>query len=107
MSEWCDGGIHPNTNTWDLEVHEMGMFLILCIRVILKSLQELQESLLGDFTPSSFQISETREPEVTIQLMCYRIKWPPKNIPTNFQLRSLQGIALRVRLHRPRICSLA
>ena len=63
----------------------MGMFLILGIRVILKPLQEFQKNLLGDFTPSSFQISKTREPEVSIQLMCHRIKRSSdQNITTKF-----------------------
>jgi hypothetical protein len=35
-------------------MHEVGMFVLGMIFVLLKSLQELGKSLLGDFTPSSF-----------------------------------------------------
>jgi hypothetical protein len=35
-------------------MHKVGMFVLDIIFVLLKSLQELGKSLLGDFTPSSF-----------------------------------------------------
>jgi len=35
-------------------MHEVGMFVLGMIFVLLKSLQELGKSLLGDLTPSSF-----------------------------------------------------
>lgn len=73
----------------------MGMFLILGTRVILKSLQEFQKNLLRDLTPSSFQISETREPEVRLQLVCHRIKRSSdQNIAAELQLCCSQRIVL-------------
>lgn len=89
------------TNSRYLEVHEVGLFLILGIRIILQSLQEFQKNLLRDLTPSSFQVSESREPEVCIQLMCHRIKWASaQNTAAQLQLRCSKRISLhRVGIH--------
>ena len=49
---------------------------LLTVRVILKALQEFQKNLLGELTPSSLEISEPCQSEMSIKIMSSWIKRP-------------------------------
>lgn len=73
------------------------MLVILCRRVVgLKSLEELTKNLLRDFTPSSFQVGESRQAEGRIEIMRHRIEWSAQRqgirIPLKLKLRHGQGV---------------
>lgn len=87
----------PLTYARNRHVHEVGMLVILCGRVIsLQSLKELPENLLRDLTPSSFQIGETRQAEGCIEIMRHRIERPTQRqgirIPLELELSHSQGV---------------
>ena len=59
-------------------VLEVSLLRLLCrASLIFKSLKKLEQSILGDLTPSSFQVSKAREAEIHIQIMGLGIEWPP------------------------------
>lgn len=78
-------------------MHEVGMFVVLCGRVVgLESLEELAKNLLRDLAPSSFQIGESRQAEGHIEIMRHRVEWPAQRqgirIPLKLELRHGQGV---------------
>lgn len=78
-------------------MHKVGMLVVLCGRVVgLKSLEELTENLLRDFTPSSFQIGESRQTEGRIEIMRHRVERPAQRqsirIPLKLELCHGQGV---------------
>ena len=57
---------------------EVTLLRLLCRAfLILQSLKKLEQSILGDLTPSSFQVGKAREAEIHIQIMGLWIKWSP------------------------------
>lgn len=73
------------------------MLVVLCGRVVgLESLEELTKNLLRDFTPSSFQVGESRQAEGRIEIMRHRVERPAQRqgirIPLKLELRHGQGV---------------
>ena len=62
------------TNPGDGHMHKV--VFLLTVRVILKALQEFQQNLLGDLTPSSLEISEPCQSEMSVEIMSSGIKRP-------------------------------
>ena len=66
---------------------EVGLLRLLRSAFLLvKSLKNFEQNLLGDFTPSSFQVGEARESEVGVQLVSRRIERSPHCHSSTFQL---------------------
>lgn len=65
------------TYAGDGHVHEVGSMVVVVPRpVILQSLEEAREHLLRDLTPSSFQIRESREAEIGVEVVGHRVEGP-------------------------------
>lgn len=61
----------------DGHVHEMGcMVVLVACPIVLQSLQEAHQHLLRDLAPSSFQIRESCEAEISVEVVSDRIEWP-------------------------------
>jgi len=54
----------------------MRLFSLEAASLILKALQEFEQNILGDLTPSSFQVSKPRKAKVSIQIMSRRVERP-------------------------------
>lgn len=65
------------TYAGDGHVHEVGGVVVIVPRpVILQSLEEAREHLLRDLTPSSFQIRESREAEIGVEVVGHGVEGP-------------------------------
>lgn len=98
MPQGGDCSIHANTDSWDLgEVQKMGSILrVLRVPILCKSLQELEQGLLRDFTPSSSELGEVGESESGIQIVSDGIERPTNGELSGARRRQLQ-------LSRPQI----
>jgi len=56
-------------------VHEVSV-LVLLISFILKTFQEFEQDLLGDFAPATLQISESGQAEISVQFVRCRVERP-------------------------------
>ena len=76
---WCPMGQTSLTDAGYIgHIIEMALFRLPACAVLLESLKKFEQNFLGDFTPSSFQVSEAGESELGVQIMGHGIEWSPQ-----------------------------
>lgn len=88
MAKRGDARVHSDTNPRNgSNILELSLFRLLLVATFLESLKKFEQNILGDFTPSSFQVGEPRESEIWIKLVCCRIKRPSHGHSFHFWTR--------------------
>lgn len=75
MSKWCYTRVHADADAGHIRHKlEMALFRLLASAILLESLKKFEQNFLGDFTPSSFQVSEARKSELGVQVVGHRVE---------------------------------
>jgi len=86
MSDGHDGGIHTDADLGHGHVHEVRLFAV-AVLVLLETLQQLVEHVLGHLAAAPLEIGEPGELEVRVQVMDERVERPAQRY---LVLRQLQ-----------------
>ena len=76
VSQRGDAGVHPDADPGDGSVHEVRALLLLTL-VILETLQELEEHVLGNLAASTLEVSKSGQPEVGLEVMSCGVEGSP------------------------------